>query len=251
MKQKWFGLIVLPGILLILSCCYTPPPILRMTPKTDQTTWLFGKEYSKQIKDGLSIAVAFDRYSYPHFVLDVCISNLDSQSVLIAPEKFYYLPKDSVFSGPRTEIFARDPELQILEVNKRTSREHARYSQSTDLSLLSSFLGLLSDVSSIGKSKTEEEIEEERRLDEEARENEEENEITHKERIYDLNELRDQWEAGALRKTTLNQHFSIRGKVYFPINTKFHWIEIRFPLGDTCFNFIFQQEQIPVESGGC
>lgn len=251
MKQKWFGLTVLLSVILFLSCCSYQRPLFRLTPETDQTTWLFGKEYSKQSQNGLITAIAFEKYTYNHIVFDVSISNISSEDVLIAPENFYYLTSDSSLSKPRIKIFAIDPELQLIEAEKQSSKEEARYSKTTDLYLFSSFLGLLSDVSSAGKSKTEEEREAERLDDEEERQDREESEIWHKEKMHDLNELRSEWEVGALRKTTLKERFTIHGKVYFHRNDQTEWIQVNFPLGESCFQFGFHQEQIQVESNGC
>ena len=114
----YFKLFFSLNILLLVSCYTAPQSVFRLYPKSDKTTWLFGKEFSQQSEDGLTIAVAFDKYSYNYIILDVSISNRDSNNVIIAPEDFYYLTYDSISSKESGKTCAIDPEAQLIEIEK-------------------------------------------------------------------------------------------------------------------------------------
>jgi hypothetical protein len=242
MKQ----LVILPFLMFFVSCYVSPSPIYKLNPISDNTFWLFGQEYTKSTHKDVEIAFAFERMIDGNLIFDIEITNISDQTILISPENFYYYPMQSIedsISNQNNKIFAIDPEMKLHEIDSKISTETARYKSSSDTDDAISLLDLMSDISTIGKKKTEEEVEKENKEDSDREDNKNVRDENYRNRMYDLNILRDEWELSTIRKTTLMPNTFIQGRVYFPFRTNTKYIKIYFPLEDDLSTFVFLVEK--------
>ena len=236
-------LIVFALLLTILSSCYVAPrAVFRLKPTTDNKVWLFGKEYVTSSNDSVEIALAFDRVMGTNYVFKVEIINRTSRNMLIQPERCFYVAEIAQVNGVRTDmVWAIDPENEILKVDKQMSRTFASYKSTQGTYSFLSVLDLVSDVATIGSKKSDEEIQAEKLDDVEQELAELNNEIRYEKKSSSLNDIRDEWEFKALRKTTLPGGYGIQGRIYFPVYPGVQSIEIHLALDRFVFKQKFQQ----------
>jgi hypothetical protein len=178
MRQNLFCWLTLAVSFIFASCA--PAPVLRLNPLASETKWIYGKEFARSATDDVEIAIAFESMDEAAIIFDVEITNLSGQPVLISPERFYYLslasPQDTVSlaAASRQTSYAIDPEIKILDLDKKISRENASYATAAGIDAVGGLLDLVVSIATIGEEKTEREIKEEeqrRRDDEIARQN--------------------------------------------------------------------------------
>lgn len=241
--MKKYVLIVFALSLTILFSCYVAPkPVFRLKPVAENQTWLFGKEYVTSCNDSVEIALAFDRVMGTNYVFKVEIINKTRRNMLIQPEKCFYVAEIAQVNGVRTDtVWAIDPENEILKVDKQMSRTFASYKSTQGTYSFLSVLDLVSDVATVGSKKSDEEIKAEKLDDVEQELAELSNEVRYEKKFSTLNEIRNEWEFKALRKTTLPGGYGIQGRIYFPVYPGAKSIGIRLLVDRYEFSQKFQQ----------
>lgn len=242
--RKHFNAISLLAIggVTLLSC--TPAAVYRLHPVAGETRWLFGQEFVSSADSSVEVSVAFDRTWENLLVFEVEIVNISGQMVTVSPEQFYYLPLVSLEQLLEDKrYFAVDPEEELLEIDKRISRQNANHRTYAALDATATVVDVAEDIVTIGQPKTEQEVESDIQdnLERDAARRDEE--ITHENRIINLNELRDTWAFTTLRKTTLANEETVSGKVYFPCHPRAPYLQVHVPIGASLNNFIFQQQK--------
>ncbi len=230
--QKLF-LTVISAIL--IQAGVSPHPILRLKPASDNTTWLFGKEYSSIAVENIKVAIAFDRAYRDYIVFDVEISNLSDELFLVSPEKFLCTPLISLTDSlDEQKLYAVDPETKLLEIDKGLSKENADYASEVIVDATVSILALFADIASDDEDGTDDYYAEAQlgRLERNA---------NHSRQVTNLNILRDKWEFNTLRKTHLQPEYEIQGKIYFPVITDARFLKINLPIAGRVIKFFFEQ----------
>jgi len=198
--------------------------------------------FNSFIGEEIEVIIAFDEVYNGLISIDVEIVNNGSESIVVSSELFqgYFLDKNQKELKKNAYQHAIDPEDQILESDKYLSRENARYAQESGMKALSSLFELTSDIASIGKEKTDAEIEKEIQEDinEELQDINDDN--YHANVKSNLSNERNKWAFTALRKTTLPPDYSVNGKIYFPLIAKCHFLKIVFNEDKEDLNIIFK-----------
>jgi hypothetical protein len=109
-------------------------------------------------------------------------------------------------------------------------------------SALGTFLGLVSDIASIGQTKTNEEQHRRRYQMEKSDEEYARREYDHQQRINNLNNEKYFWQNIALRKTTLYPKQSVSGKVLFYHQPKAKYLLLKFSIASSNIKMWFKQE---------
>jgi hypothetical protein len=238
---------LLPIGIFLTSCYTSPKPVYQLKPMAEESRWYLGQEFVKSDAENIEIAVAFERTVGSYWIFDVEIANLSDQAVLVAPEKFYIKPmqgrSDTIISAGKY-IYAINPEQKLLEIDKHIAREEAHYASAMGTDATISILDLFSDIATIGKEKTPEEIEQEEHEDAEREASRTDTEIRHENSMNQLVDMRGNWENLTLRKTTLFPGYFIDGKVYFPAKRNVNYLELSFPVENTLSTFVFQVVEI-------
>jgi hypothetical protein len=113
-------------------------------------------------------------------------------------------------------MFAYDPETKILEYEKMSKKEDASYANKQLGTAALSLLDLAADISTIGKDKTEEEIQQDKETDAFLEDSRQSNEFEHEKAKANISRGIDEWSGDAIRRTDLLPNEYIRGTVYFP-----------------------------------
>ncbi|MFQ5605843.1 MAG: hypothetical protein ACE5HS_21445 [bacterium] len=247
-SQKKTRTVLLLMAMILLNSCYAPSPIYRFKSGSDDTLWIFGKEFTRKADDNLEIAVAFERTYRGNFVLDVEVANLSEQTILVTPEKFYYQPiYQNADTAASRQVFAVDPEVALFEIEKERAKENADYKSSTAVNTTLSVLDLFYHIATIGKEKTEQEIVSDELNHHNLQADRIDTKISHDDENTHLNDMRDQWEQTALRRTTLGPQQSVQGLVHFPITDKAQSVQLVFPIGESTITFLFLQSKFKVD----
>jgi hypothetical protein len=209
-----------------------------LSPEVEWTSWLLGREYAGLPVDSFEVVIAFDRTIGKSIVFDIEITNNSSKSILVSPEEFYYIPMRSLDDRDSSlQIFAFNPENELLEIDKKVSRENASYASATATDAIFAVLELAEDIAAPNQGDLDEEIQEGV-----AREiNRNEQEQTHHARVTNLSDLRAEWEMQALRKTTVDPDYQIRGRLHFPVTKNARFLRLSIPVGENRETVLFKQ----------
>ena len=237
-------LCVLAALPLFVSACVSPKAVYRLQPVDENTVWLFGSEYVKISDDAVEVALAFDRVYSDYLVFDLEIANLTASPFLISPEAFRYTPLRSLADTLRqVTVFAVDPELQLLEVDKDISQENANYASAVVIDAAISVLDLFAHIATIGQEKSADDVAADAELHADMEISSLSRDHSHDSRLINLNAAREQWEFEALRSTTLEPGSKIQGKVFFPITKQARYLELALPIGDFEVTVLFKQHR--------
>ncbi len=248
MKTKKIPLLFYLFLLLIgVSSCYTPQEIVKLNPLSTKTSWLSGRAFLKDSVNGIIISTAFSRLERPYLVFDFEITNQSNLPYLVDPSEFYYIAQtDSAGCLNDTIITnALDPEDKVLDVEKEMSRNVARQKNGTIIGIAATGVAVATGVAA---ATTDDEGKQNRRalnslgsaiIADAALSGASNAEINN----YDLQYQLDQWEKSVLRKTTLNSGFTIRGKVFFPYNSKANFYKIIIPIDKDKMILLYNQHK--------
>ncbi len=226
--KKYVLVIFALSLTILFSCYVAPKPVFRLKPVAENKIWLFGKEYVTSCNDSVEVALAFDRVIGANYVFKVEIINKTGRKILIQPEKNFYIAEIAQVKGVRTDtVWAIGPEDEILKIDRKMSSAFASYKSNQETYSFLSVLDLVSDVATANKKKRRGQMEAERLDDLQQEMVELNNEVRYGKKFSSLNEIRNEWECRALRKTTLPGGLGMQGRIYFPAYPGAKSIEIR------------------------
>lgn len=228
--------------LLALQSCFSPKSLLKLEPANSTTRWLYGQPFAQDSLNGIIYELAFDCVHENNYLFDFNITNRSNIPILIDPVAFYYIPlNDSLQAVQSENIYAIDPEYELLELDKELSRTEARRKNSFALSLVAASV----DVATAAITATDDNPHNDfLRTDmfSAVQAGNADNAF----RAADLRDLRNSWSQSTIRKTTLDPNFSMKGKVFFPYFPKAAYIQFYLPVDDQQLDIIFKQKYIPV-----
>ena len=227
------------GILLALSttACFSPRPILQLQPDSAPSAWFYGKEVLTREADSVRVSLIFDRWVGNELVFAAEIINRSSDTVLVAPETFFY---ETFRQGDSTALSnvhrALDPEREIMDIERTISRERAHRRNALVFDVALTAVVLTAELATQGHS---------------------DGEIGNHGGAVDiyfnsgsdndlvfLNRVRQQWAYQALRKTTLPPGTALRGNVVFIDESEAVFYAVYVPLGDRIMSFNYRKQII-------
>ncbi len=243
----------------LTGCMVSPEMLYRADPVSNNTIWYSGEEFQTKTKDSLSVSVAFENEISGAMTFYMVVGNLGSDTVLVAPEKFYfygpyqkvittqdlrlgYTTRDTT-SGIDTTL-AIDPESQLAGINQQVAQANATYSTNNNLNAAAALLNLVGDVVTIGKDKTPEQHKDEKHQQHSLEKSEAENQADYESSMNQLSSQRDYWQNATLRKTTLFPNTAIGGKVCFRVNPYVQTFKMIIPIDTTTIEFDFKQKPV-------
>ncbi len=256
------GLLIIGTALIAVQmsgCMVETETLYRADPVSTNTVWQSGEEFQTKTKDSLTVSIAFENELGGALTFYMVVGNLGPDTVLAAPERFYFYGPYQKVSGRWiyqlgiTEYdtsrgidttYAINPESQLAAINSQVTQANATYSTNNTLNAAAALLNLVGDVATIGKNKTEEQQRNEEHQQRSVEKSETENQINYESRINQLNNERDYWQSATLRKTTLFPNTAIGGKVCFPVNPYAQAFKLIVPIDTTTIEFDFKQSPI-------
>ncbi len=124
MKQFFLPIACLGWVILSLSACFTPQSVVRVNPMHTPSKWSNGEQVLSQSQDSVECNAYFVHYTKDYLVFDVEFINLSGKTILVTPEKFFYLSDSTLTDYPFAAI---NPEKQLLDMELAQSRADARY----------------------------------------------------------------------------------------------------------------------------
>lgn len=235
MKRLNFLLLITATTL--LQSCYTARPIANLSCLNGDITYANGKQVIKSVAPNFTAFTVFERNETDRLVFDVEFFNTSGQTFTLDPTELYYTYNSpSGKYDPKKKRYAKDPEAEIIHIRKRIAKGYANERNSIAHSVTLSVAEIaLATTVAVATDSDEMQVDlsnnsskylaNEARLD-----------IAHDENEY------DRISNTVLRRHTLKNGESIRGKVFFPYDTKATHCFIHYPiLGDTTvINYIQQ-----------
>jgi len=224
--------------------CFTPEPVLRMTPLSDNLLWVNG--LAAVVEEGklARAGVAFVRPEQDLVGFHVEIENTSMAPILVDPSRFYYAACTSAEAGNTRKCqrsrWAVDPEKVLLDLDIAHSRQVA--SQANKEALASAFILLDMAAATAGTTHKKPALTGAA--------------IAHSVQMSDTisgieaesdqhavayEAQRGRWENVALRKTTLLPGNRMSGMVYVPRAREADEVRLHLRLGSEVMVFPFKQ----------
>lgn len=228
-----------------IQSCYTPANIVKLKPNKEADKWFYGQALVHDSIYGVDYEVGFDKFNNNQYFFDFHISNKSNMSIVIDPLQFYYIPYNAQMKPMIPEkVTAKDPEEEILLIEKHLSKNEAQRRNQIGISLAAIGADIATSIivasdDNYNNDYIQRAVADGVHLGIAASGAANENET------IDLNELRETWESAAIRKTTLESNYSMHGKVVFPASPDASYIEIYIPVDDQWLQFSFSQVKLP------
>ncbi|WP_372775393.1 hypothetical protein [Mangrovibacterium sp.] len=244
MKTKHPLLFVIILVALIVQSCSSPKNIVKLLPKEETSKWLYGQPILTDSIYGVAYEIGFDRLQDDQYWFDFHITNRSNMPLLVDPAQFSYQAFDPLMN-PKSQqpITAIDPEIKIQQFDKDIARNQAVSKNRVGLVIMGIGASVVANAiigtenprnNNLRHAVTDGIMEASFAAGHEARFE-----------VQNLNELKDAWENGTIRKTTLDTNFSMHGKVFFPATPDASYLRIFIPIDDHTLEFDFKQVQFP------
>lgn len=233
--MKNISIFILLTISIFYSCTVTKP-VAKLTSYSDDLTWQQGRQVLRTACDSFTVFSVFERSEGDQLVFDIEIFNQSEQAVLVEPVRFFYVPY--ALSGEELKTShvcgAIDPELKLVGIEQSINQAVADEAnqKSWDVAMLATGVALTMAAVATGaeysfyNSLDEGDIEEVISSDYGSSVSPD----------YDMNSHENNyqyWANEVLRKTTLFNGKSVRGKVYFPMHKTASKYIFYLPLGQS------------------
>lgn len=194
---------------LLVTSCFSPQPIFRLEPATEPSSWFYGREVLTREYEDLRVSMIFEQWAGNELVFATEIINRSRDTVLVAPETFFYEAFRHDTAQASTVTPALDPEREILEIEKAIAWERAdrRNAFVFDVALMAA--AVTAQVALAATSDGEVYSEDEGSVGFYFGGTGSSDDVPF------LNHLRQQWTYQALRKTSLPPGQAMRGNVVF------------------------------------
>ena len=194
---------------MVATSCFAPQPILRLEPLAEPSAWFYGKAVLTREYDSVRVSLIFEQWAGNELVFATEIINRSSDTVLVAPETFFYEAFRYDTSQFSRVTPALDPEQEILEIEKAMAWERADRRNAFAFDVALAAAAITAQVTTAATS---------------------EGEVYYEggppvgfyfggldygSDVPFLNHLRQQWMYQALRKTSLPPGRAMRGNVVF------------------------------------
>ena len=226
-------------ICILLSCTSRT---LVIQPIAEDTFWEQGREYIHHSDDQLEMMLCYEKQSLDRIVFYLEITNNDSSIRHIDPRFIYYSFEGDIIdqAGQKKSrrIYAKDPEKEIKNIDKKIEKENSSYATSSTLDAVSGLLNAVGSIISLFTSNDEEntgdEEEEESYDPEQAR-------IEHEAKIEALENEKYYWQNDALRKTTLFPNKYTGGFIEFTLIDDISEFSVQISVDSSAISFNFEQ----------
>lgn len=248
MNKSVIIFIILIGFL--LNGCFTPAPIITISPAESEILWERGVGLIEKSDHDISVLAGFFESHNDLVCFDVTIQNSSEQNITVDPKFFECLDQTNVnldrYERPpiSQHMYALNPEIQIQGIDAELLKENARYQSSAAIEGVGAMLGLIADVSAFFKPLTQEQKDERNHQREEDKNRWNEQESQHYQTVESLNQKKTFWQTETLRKTTLQPNQTVRGKVFYQRLTQAKLLKLRFPCDQACVEMYFKQNKV-------
>jgi hypothetical protein len=249
MIRVFTRLLPLVALALWLSSC-GPTYFLTMKPSRSSGEWAHGREVARQQHDSLDVRLSFVRYEPNQLVFEAEFRNNSDSAVLISPAAFYFQPIATQPVASTTamgllpgRVPAVDPELRLAELDRRAEEETRKATRAGILQFATTVACIALDVSSIGRKETSSQFQARQTLSATLPVAFAAARIEHSMAADELSAEAGIMADQALRKTTLEPGFKVRGTVYFPRCDQADLLRLTMPVRQQPVIFDFSQQR--------
>ena len=228
----------------VLSGCFAPEPVIRMTPLSGNSFWVKGTQVSAVQGKSARAAVAFLRDYDSQVSFRVEVENDSPEPVVVDPANFYYTrcvsPEAPNPSNCGTSHWVVNPEQVLLDLDAKRSRESANNNNET---LFFMPFVLLDTVAAVGGAATGNHRLASHALADAGNTAAIMDGIDAKDRNQadTYESKRSMWETGAFRKTTIFPGQRAAGMVFIPHDLSSNSVKLQVRVGKEVLAFSFRQ----------
>ena len=234
--NKIIVILILTVSLLTVSCV-APQKLITISPVGDNYKFHNGRKVIEMSDNNIKIQTSYyGKDGRGNFLFSAIIENNSTESVLIEPSKIYmsgvFLEKhfkrgEYIPVKKSRKYFARDPEIQIAQLENSMDYEKSSNTAKGTLSFVATVL-------TVGSGKYDDKITDDMQQDE----------IQHEQKMSALAKSIDFWRNYSIRKTELSPGQSINGLIAFQRNDGIGYCTIGFPVSTVVIEFDYKREKL-------
>ncbi len=232
-------ILVFAASLLFISCSSIPAFLIKSSEK--ESEFYMGREYVSKEDTSARIILNFEDQDKDVFVFYIKVKSFQDSSFIFDPGKIFVEIVEPELDKKDFKIFALDPEGQIEQINHSINSATATKQTTDGLNFILAVADIAGEIATIGKEKSEEEIEEKQAIRDDWQKSIDNNEADYNDRIADLNNKKYFWQNNVLRKTTMYLADTIEGFIYIPCYVKGKLIKVNVPVGNALYSFLYNQ----------
>lgn len=221
---------------LTLTACFTPQKVITMeSAEQESTKWNYGREVVIAKQGDLEARIYFDDFTKNDLIFDIEVVNLGEEDLLLDPAEIYLTPDIG------NNRWSFDPEKEIFGEQVELSKRDAR-SKNTALAVGVATVAAVVAVAATADG-----------------DGGDDNDFNDNDGFFDGNTYVyvnntvppppmqyfppniNFWKDYALRKTTLDKGYKVRGKVVFPRIDQARDYTLSIPIGDKVLQAAFHQ----------
>ena len=231
---------------LLLTACGSPLKVFRLSPHGNAPgRYVNGQYFIRQEQDSVIAELAYGGRPGDNIAFNLTITNKGQKPVTIFPEQFFILLQDTLprQAGTGNKHFLRDPEAELLAIDRRVDAENRSFGTSAAISGTTALLGFFVALATIAKKRTEAEIEKEKAERQAAWDRAE---AEHERTLCELNREHQKWSGTALRRNTLYKEQTVSGSLTFPFLSGYKYLTVVVFIEGHPLVFGFDQQEIEV-----
>jgi hypothetical protein len=235
MKQLFY--LSLGLSILLLASCSASRSVIKLKPQSEQTSWFYGQEFTGDSVFGIIAKVAFDQVNHPWYLFDVEITNRSNMPYVVDPASIFCVPLNGTLEPFNDDtLYAVDPEIKIMELDKELAANSTRQKNQLGLTLLAAGIDIATGIVVLTDNNPRNDFIRTDLLPAAIAQGQE-----NRFEAIDLNELRDTWKSTTLRKTSLETGYAMHGKVLVPIVPDASYIQLNIPVDNELIRINFMQ----------
>ena len=228
--MKKFNYLSALFLICVLSSCFSPKPIIRLSPENEDTRFNHGRAMVTQTKGNYEVSIGYESFSKDHLIFNIEVINMSDETVLVDPANGYMTDRENIKVAR-----AINPEAKLLKMEMDASRQEANAKNwGVAGAVLVTSLVVAHAVA-----------------DDDNHCNDNDPDLfafvdgnDSSPRQVDYTEQPSFWADETLRITHLEPNYRLNGQVLFPrIDNRRHLL-LNFPIGDEVFSVTFKQKII-------
>ncbi len=235
-----FKIIISSLVLLFIIGC-APVPVYRLNSIEKNKDFYNGMETVMRNDSTARIMLRFDNQSQYNYAFYLSVTNNTSGDIVFDPKNIYSEKAEGSEEQSDEKFFAINPEEKLRNIDHDINGTIAQKKTDDGINLFIGFLDLASTVATIGKEKSDEEIQKQQETREDFYQTVNNENIDFNNKMNSLKDEKVYWEERVLRITTLYSGDEIDGEVFLPIIPGADTVKIVVPVAGREYNFLFKQ----------
>ena len=236
-----YKVIFLPLFSIIIFYGCVSFPVYRLHTIEQPEDIYMGMETVKRSDWNIEMLLQFERQSGKNYEFYLSIKNISNKSFYFNPKEIYSVKVIGGNENFNKQFYAIDPEEQLKKIDSEMNHTVAAKKTTDGINGFIAFLDIASTIATIGKVKSDEQLQQAEENRAEFHQTVQEEEINYQNKMASLKGQKDYWENEILRTSKYFPQDKIGGTFYMPIIEGAEIVKLVIPVCGRNYVFTFKQ----------